>query len=154
MENSQIKFRLKEIQIISKKVAQPPIHIIINGIQNEMLFDMKSDFKVDAEKKIVAVITYTGIRELQSEEYLADFSFAYLFEVIDFDKYIKLTSENVFHIPEQLVPTMKQVAISTSRGIIFSEVRGTYLHNVMMPIINIQDTEAGLNKSADTSKDE
>lgn len=149
MNEPLINFRFAEIQIISKSLSQPPI----NGIKGNVSFDIKYEIKVQAENKIVIGFVTIGVREEEKKtEYLANFNLAYIFEIIDFSNVIKLTQENLYHVPQQLEDTIKQVGISTSRGVVFSELRGTYLHNYIMPVIDIQAFNTSNSKKEETNK--
>ena len=76
------------------------------------------------------------INELNTSQKLAEIKVACLFNIKNFNDVIKRNEESdVYHIPKELELIIRPVAISTTRGIIYSEFRGTYLANAIMPIV-------------------
>lgn len=126
-----IEFRLVEIHIVSKTMNESPKEGQISLCD----FDLRIENTVMAEKNLVIPLVYLTIREEKKPNILASFVVAYLFEIIDFEKHITLTKEKLYHIPELLNSIIHPVAISTTRGIAFSELRGTYLNNSILPIV-------------------
>ena len=56
----------------------------------------------------------------------------------NFDDYFtKNEKENKYEVPEELEIVLKSAGISTSRGIIFSELEGTYLQGIILPLVDI-----------------
>ena len=75
------------------------------------------------------------INEASKKYELAKFRIAFLFEIEDFENVIKLNDQNIYIVPHHFENIFKPVAISTARGIIYSEFRGTYLQGAIMPVI-------------------
>jgi hypothetical protein len=125
-DNVQIKFA--NIEILSKTV---------NYISTEKLFqfyyEVSVDSKVRTDKKLILVLVKINLYHLD-KRLLANFVVAYTFEITDFDTHIIQVEGGLYHIPDALDEMFKQVSISTTRGIIYSELRGTYLHSAIMPI--------------------
>lgn len=68
---------------------------------------------------------------------LAFFKTALVFEIFEFDEIFKNVGEDKYDIPVGLEILLKSAGISTTRGIIYSEVRGTYLHGAVLPLIDM-----------------
>lgn len=132
MENTlPIIFRFASIQIISKTVVE----LSREAIAPSFNFDIRVETRVKAPQSLVVVFVYVNIKDVDKKDPIASFVVACLFEITDFDKIILLNEENVHIIPPQLSSIFTPVSISTTRGVIFSELRGTHLHNAIMPVV-------------------
>jgi hypothetical protein len=49
-----------------------------------------------------------------------------------------MTSENLAEINEAFAETLNSISISTTRGVMFSELKGTILHHAFLPIIDVK----------------
>lgn len=67
---------------------------------------------------------------------LAYFNIFYFFKGENLDKILHNAGSNLFQIPSNIDNVFKLIALDSTRGIIFSELRGTYLDNVILPIID------------------
>ncbi|MEJ7739912.1 MAG: hypothetical protein WKF97_20995 [Chitinophagaceae bacterium] len=134
-DTPQIEFRFTGIQIISKKMEETPkdfTSVVFN-------FDIRIENRIRAESDLVIPFVFVNIRFGDKIEYLASFIIACLFRVSDFKKYIILNENKVYDVPRNLTAIIHPVSISTARGVIFSELRGTYLNNAIMPVVYMKD---------------
>ncbi len=131
---AEYKIRFVAVQIISKSLSLP-----ISGfnLNTEFNFESLSDIKVDKDQKFALSTTDVFIKEKISNEQVASFKTLCVFEFPDFEEVFTKISDNQYDIPEELEILLKSTGLSTSRGIIFSELRGTYLHGAIMPLIDI-----------------
>lgn len=145
MNNEPIGFRFSGIQILSKNYSSAPTDF---DQSNGMSFTVLVETRTDEAKKVISPIVYVKIlygvdADVEKPIELASFGVAYYFEINDFEKVIVKNEENAFIIPQQLDLTIKPAVISTTRGIIYSELRGTYLHNAIMPIVFMDNFNDG-----------
>lgn len=78
-------------------------------------------------------IIITMMRE--DGEIIASISLACIFSIPDLDQYRNVQSGKL-ELPTDLVLLLNTVTIGTARGIMFSEFRGTVLHDVLLPVID------------------
>lgn len=120
------------IELVSKYINQR--RSVHNAVAN-FLFNFTVGISAQPETKTAIVSTEIAIIEDEAE--CAKFHTLMLFELPEFEKVFQLVDEKRYDVPIDIEILLKSVAISTTRGIIFSEVRGTYLHNVVLPLIDI-----------------
>ena len=48
----------------------------------------------------------------------------------------KSTDNKQFDFPNDFISTVNSISISTARGIMFSQLKGTFLHNAILPILD------------------
>ncbi len=92
---------------------------------------------VNDYQKIAFANTEIVIINADSQDKVAFFKTLCIFEIQEFEKIFIKNSEGVFDMPEDLEILLKSIGISTTRGIIYSEVRGTFLHGAIMPLVDI-----------------
>lgn len=131
MENDVIKFRFAGIEIVSKSINPAPL----KGVGLEFLFDLQFEIRVVAEHKLVIPVVTIKVRGGEIPEELANIVVSSFFEVEDFENVIKINDHGLHVIPPSLDATIRPVAISTTRGVMYSEFRGTYLNNAILPVI-------------------
>lgn len=134
MDNPKIGLRFIGIHTVSKDMFEMPSDFP-NSATHQFNFEIKAETKVQAEKSIVMSVVHVTISETNKPLKLAKVVTACLFEIEDFVNVIKKNDNDLYHIPDQLEALIRPVAISTVRGIIYSEFRGTYLNNAIMPIV-------------------
>lgn len=135
MQNAAATIKFTGINIVSKEFKEPPNQ----QVPQQFLFDIKVEAKVNAPMRLVMPHTYVGIRADNSTEYLAQFTIACYFEIGDFENLIRLNDKKQYVVPRDLDFTLRGAALSTSRGVIFSELRGTYLHNTILPLVLVHN---------------
>lgn len=138
MNSENIEFRFSSINIVSKSLKRPP-QKFSGGSYN---FDIKVENVVQKENNAVIVYVSSNIRYAEEKQELASFIIACWFEVVNFSEKIIANENGVFIIPPGFNSTIQPVSISTARGVIFSELRGTYLHNAIMPIIYMNELKS------------
>jgi hypothetical protein len=129
----QIKFNL--IELLSKQVAAPPIQ---EHSQEDFGFNFSVGIKSSSASKTAMVLTNVSIisNKLNSAE-LANFQTVAIFEFPNFDEIFQTIEPDKYEIAEDLEILLKSIGLSTTRGIIYTEVRGTYLHQAVLPLIDI-----------------
>jgi hypothetical protein len=98
-------------------------------------FDLAAEDKVDAKKSVIIVNTLVNIRQDEGEEVLANCFVLIAYELKDFKAHIKTNEEGLYIIPEDLDFQLRNISISTTRGILHSFLKGTYLAGATLPII-------------------
>ena len=131
MSEEQIEFRFAGIQTMAKNLTALQPGEKTTGFN----FEVKVETRVQAEAGNIIIVVIIKILNDNKESILANYEVWCIFEVIDFDKKILINDLGLHVIPDILQNTFLPVAISTVRGIIFSDLVGTYLQNAIMPVI-------------------
>jgi hypothetical protein len=99
-------------------------------------FNISIETKADAQKKLVFVIVHVEIRNDDHSLVLGALSVSSIFEIVNFDEVINIEENGKLDIPESLIETLTIISISTTRGVMFSTFKGTFLHGAVLPIID------------------
>lgn len=129
MDEKLIDFSFTDIQLLSKTVNYVNV-----GQEFGFRYEINVDSKVRAEIKTVVVLVNVSIKN-EKDALLVNIAVVFSFEVKEFEKYIILKDSGLYEVPDVLDEIFRQVSISTTRGIIYSELRGTYLHSAIMPVV-------------------
>jgi hypothetical protein len=134
-ENKEIaaQFGLKGIELLNGVINTPPIPFAPITNYN---FNINLESKVDATSEFIFVIVNIDIKTEDQSLTLGSLSVSCIYHITNFNEVVKLTIENRFQIPQALVELLNAISISTTRGVMFSTFKGTFLHNALLPIVD------------------
>jgi preprotein translocase subunit SecB len=136
-----VEMRLKAIELLNGSLQLPNAPNDITAFN----FNIRIESKVDAPNKLVFVIVHIEIKNDDRSLLLGALSVSCIFEIANFDELIKIDENGKFDISHLLIETLNIISISTTRGVMFSTFKGTFLHGAVLPIIDpkqfqIEDT--------------
>lgn len=134
MDKPQAKIKLSALELIEKTLRRRSEDIPPG---NDFNFDVKVDSRVNPDQKLIIVIVDIDVRYFGNDIVLGHIGFGCGFEIENFDDVITKQSNGQYQIPTDVDTLTKTVSLSTVRGVIYSEFRGTYLSNANLPIILI-----------------
>lgn len=129
-KNIDVQFKLKKIEIIETGLTLPETDEQKITTYN---FNINIEHRIIKDSQLLHNIVSVGIYGLNSEHLLGHLKVAYSFEIDNFKDFV---SKNNVKLPEQILTMFNSVAISTTRGIMFSQFRGTFLHNAFLPVVD------------------
>lgn len=100
-------------------------------------FNVQQEQKTNAGKRLIIVFTTVTIREPGKEALLARLQVASGFEVPHFEQLIKKEGEG-YSIPLELSGPMSSIAAATARGVLYSQLRGSYLQHSILPLLPVE----------------
>lgn len=130
----QAKIKFKGIEILGKQMLERPADMIAIPI-NDFHYDVATTSQVNPQLKIAFIKVEVKIREKSSGNIFFSTAIACGFEIENFDEVIENPTNNFYFIPPDIDAMLRSVSVSTSRGIIFSELSGTYLYTALLPIV-------------------
>jgi hypothetical protein len=136
---SQKSFKIKFVgaEFISKNLSQPPDEILKDQKPQDFNFDFLVDVKVDAPRNSALALTDLSISDKGKKNILSSYKTICVFELQDFDKLFIKVADNQYDMDVDLEIILKSTAISTTRGMIISELKGTYLHGAILPLVDM-----------------
>jgi hypothetical protein len=135
MNTPQIfQIKIETIELVSKELKIPT-----GPVQREDVnFHFSIDIKLAPELKKTLTITDLYIQNKKSNNAtLAFFKLYCVFEIMDFENIFKYIEPTIYETPLELEIFLKSSSLSTIRGIVYSELRGTYLQHSILPLIDI-----------------
>lgn len=132
METMNVKYQLRGIELLENYLVHPQIPLNQERTYN---FDINIEQKINNDEKIVIVLTSVKIIHQEDQECHASIKTSCIY-IVDNLNELLLPDLNKVNLPEQFVITLNSISLSTTRGIMFSCFKGTFMHNVYLPIVN------------------
>ncbi len=127
-----MEFRIVALDILEANLVSPP-----QNLTQEIVFqfDINVEHRWNTDDNIFIVVTTISILSNNKEHLLSKFKTNTVFKVEELAKYVD-TANSKNNMPTDVILDLNELAISTTRGSLFSFLKGTYLHNAILPIIN------------------
>ena len=137
MEEQLVADKIVAYQLTSISLLEVVLNKLDEEIQDELDFgfELSITHSVRPEQQSIDITVVASLLSKSINSILAKVSVGYHFDFQNFDKIEMINNKT---LPRDLANMLNGVSISTTRGIFFSEVRGTKLQSVVMPIINPQ----------------
>jgi len=124
------KLQIKNVEILDLLIEHPikPIESIYN-------YDINIQHKANTKDQILAAILTVHVFSEDKKNRLGKITTSCIFEIKDLQNIIKVPNEKV-DFPKDLIEIINSLTISTTRGVMFSQFKGTFLHNAILPLID------------------
>lgn len=99
-------------------------------------FEIKIEHKTDIEKKTVITIIDIDTFNEPGDLKLGSITASCIFEIANMSDFADLGG-NTISLPNEFIDTINRITISTARGMMFSQFRGTFLHHAFLPIVDV-----------------
>lgn len=135
IENKDFTFdlQLKSIELLKGAISLPSVPEVSLSNFN---FNISLESKADANNKFLFVIVSVEIRSEDQNHILGSLAVSCIYSVANFDDVVKIEADGKLDIPQPLVEILNSISISTTRGVMFSMFKGTFLHNAFLPIVD------------------
>ncbi|MEQ9230881.1 MAG: hypothetical protein RIF46_09355, partial [Cyclobacteriaceae bacterium] len=99
------------------------------------LFDINVETKFRTEDQLMIAICSVNVSDHETKSHLGNVKTAIAFYIENWTDLFNAKT-NKLTIPNDLNVMFHSIIISTTRGIMFSQFRGTYLHNAFLPVVD------------------
>ncbi|MCF8335458.1 MAG: hypothetical protein K9H65_02540 [Bacteroidales bacterium] len=130
-QQNKVTYKISAIETLDLEMKHPKQQ---NIDFNTFHFDLKLQHRINAEKKLVFVITNISIMDKDKSSRVGYLETSCIFEVENFNDYLTSDEESNVKFPDSFINEINSMAISTTRGIMFSEFKGTFLHKAVLPV--------------------
>jgi len=138
----KIGFKIEGIELLEYSLKAPE-KILPENL--EYKFEIAIEHKISIELKKIFVICSIGIHCESENTQFAHAKISCIYDIPEVDKFLD-TKNNKIELPEIMGVTLNSISISTSRGVMFMLLRGTFLHNVILPIVDPKPFMSNENK--------
>ena len=132
-EEIQIPFQFKNIEILEVNISFPG-QIIQENITYH--YNINIQHRINQENKLILVDTSIEILHQDKKTRLGFIKATCTFFVETLLDYYLEKDKKLIKLPKPFITSLNSISISTTRGIMFSQFRGTYLHNAILPVID------------------
>jgi hypothetical protein len=128
-----VNLQLKSIELLKGSISLPSVpEVSLNNFN----FNINLDSKADATNKLLFVIVSVEIRSEDQNHVLGSLAVSCIYSIVNFDEVVKIEADGKIDIAQPLVEILNSISISTTRGVMFSTFKGTFLHNAFLPIVD------------------
>lgn len=131
-KNESIQFQVIGIEIHEMNLNTPKLVPDSNIFFNFKIFH---EHKVDLDNNQVFVIVTVDITGNDKEPKYASMKVSCVFNIAEISKYVDAKTKK-HRFPASFVTTLNSISYSTVRGVMFSQFKGTFLHNAILPLID------------------
>jgi len=124
-----ITYKINAVELLNLTMQHPTDQ---NVNYNAFHFDMKLQHRVNDENKLVFVITNVTVKSQDKQVEMATLQSSCIFEVENFENL--MGQDQKVQFPQEFLDEINAMAISTTRGIMYSEFKGTFLHKAILPV--------------------
>lgn len=141
----EVYFRISKISLSKCEINAPDS--FEKDTQIKYTFTLQNS--IDFENNSIGVTVIVAVHGATPEHNFANFSANITFDIQDPKSVVKILDDNTLEIHNHFLVTLNSISLSTMRGIIFSQLRGTSLEHFYMPIIDPKIfTQTELKKTA------
>ncbi|MBL0055351.1 MAG: hypothetical protein IPP31_03995 [Chitinophagaceae bacterium] len=128
----KVDLQLKAIELLKGTINLP----FETGVSfTSFSFNINIESKADAGNKLIFVIVDIEIKS-ENHKLILGSCGSCIYSVHNFDEVITTETDGKIVIPKALVEILNSISLSTTRGIMFSTFKGTFLHNAFLPIVD------------------
>jgi|SRR5690554_444996 len=132
VKEDNIEFKLVNIEILESEIKAPLKPLAKNA---NFSFNIALEQRFNIEKELIFVICdVTVFPDNNSNLKLGKYRSSCIFKVNDLSNYI--TNEKDISLPDVFMITLNTISISTTRGLMFSLFKGTFLQRALLPIVD------------------
>lgn len=135
MATKDIKFQIKGMEVLDISFKHPEKQLPKESIFN---FDINLQHKIIGEEKLIIVTAAISVNFDQEEKALGLIKVNYIYKVDNLDD-MQIKNSDKYDIPDSFITTLNSISLSTTRGIMYSHFKGTFLHNTILPIVDPGD---------------
>ncbi len=131
LEIEKVSFQIQGVELIESSFKVPVNKPISE--KEVFKFNLNLEHLLDPGNEILIVKTQVNILVENPEEIVGVIKSQVIFKVLDLINYLQ---EGKLNLPDIFISTLNSISISTTRGMMFSAFRGTFLHNAILPLID------------------
>jgi hypothetical protein len=131
-KEAQTDLQIKSIDILEFGINLPQADVLA---PTQFNFNVEVESGMNRAEKTVTVIVSIEITPPDQKVILASIKTGCQFRLSNFEEIIQTKTEEAPFIPQTLLEAINSISISTSRGILYSQLKGTYLHTAILPVL-------------------
>jgi len=134
-QEQNIEFQLQAIELLDINLIYPVAPLSNPTTFN---FNINIEHKINSENSLIIVIALINIIHEDNVTILGSLKASCIFKIANFNDFFDSETKQV-SFPESSITTLNSITISTTRGIMFAQFKGTFLNRAILPVINPQN---------------
>lgn len=129
---NQIPFQINNIEILDSNLRFPGN--LVNELET-FHYNIQLQHRVDEVNKLLFVDTAVNILHKNKKTELGSIKVSCVYYIENLAEF-KSTANKQFDFPNDFINAVNSISLSTTRGAMFSQMKGTFLHNAILPILD------------------
>jgi len=130
--DTSVTFQIKGVELMESCINPPSDPLAPEIVFN---FDINIEHRINPENDILIVVCTVLVFNEKRDEQLGKLKAGCIYLINDLKRFINGETK-ALELPEPVATALNSVSISTTRGLMFSMFRGTYLHNAVLPVVD------------------
>ena len=132
IQKAEIKFLIKGIELLDSNITYPKAPLIGDVV---FKFDINVEIKIINEQSLIMAIVSVGILDNKTIDKYGFIRVNCIFGIDNFASFVNSETKKV-DFPKPFITSLNSIALSTTRGIMFDQFRGTFLNGAILPILD------------------
>ena len=128
-----IQYQIKSIELVEASMTPPKDQ---SSPTRTYQYNINIEHRIIPDKKWFFVMVTINILDDANNMKLGHVKAVVNFAINNFDEFLDANNKTKINLPEEMITVFNSISISTTRGIMFSQFKGTYLHNAILPILD------------------
>ena len=137
-DSVNVGFQLRSIELLKGNLELPPQ---TNLKLESFAFNITLEDRPNPVNKLLFVVVSVDIMSENQDRLFGSIAVSCIYEIKDFDDVVKVNADGRVGMPKEFADMVHSLSISTTRGVMFSTFKGTFLHNAVLPIIDPRSLE-------------
>jgi hypothetical protein len=139
-----VSMQIRAIELLKSSVNTPAS---ANAPIINFTFNINIECNADPTNKLIFTIVHVEIKNDDHSHLLGSMSVSCIYEITNFDEIIRVESNGNVNVPDRLIETLNIISLSTTRGVMFSTFKGTFLHGAVLPLLDPKQLNAQMVKN-------
>ena len=132
IQKEEVKFLIKGIELLDLNIIYPKAPLVGEVV---FKFNINVEIKIINEQSLIMAIVSVDILDNKTFDKFGFIKVNCIFGVDDFMSFVDKETKKA-NFPKQFITTLNSISLSTTRGIMYDQFRGTFLHGAILPILD------------------
>lgn len=132
IQKEGIKFLIKGIELLDSNITYPKAPLIGEVV---FKFNINVEIKIVNEQSLIMAIVSVDILDNKTIDKYGFIRVNCIFGIDNFTSFVNSETKKV-DLPKPFITSLNSIALSTTRGIMFDQFRGTFLNGAILPILD------------------
>ena len=132
MEQENINFQIKGIELLEVNLNNPQVPLNPERIYH---FNINVEQRINKDEKLVIIITAVDLIHEPDKLCHATIKTSCVFFIENILDFVSPNTRQI-DLPGHFIIALNSISLSTTRGIMFSQFKGTFMHHVLLPILD------------------
>ena len=127
-----LEFKIHSIELIEKSFQTANM---LGDKLPDTQFELPISLSIDELNRRIINLLNVKVKSTADNSIVATITVVCSFDITNFQEVVIISGDSVT-LPDPIINTLNIITIGTTRGIMFSEFKGTWLHNNLLPVID------------------